>query len=440
MPDDLVTLFGLERNGHSHFAPSAAAMWLHCAGSLLANVAAGDSAGEDAAYGTVAHTVAEAWNKTGSRPSYMLGTIGEAWAGGKLYKIPITEEMLHHVGRFVEWCAELPGDHYTERRVDLSELMPIPGQGGTADHFACEIGKLTITDLKMGTGVRVYAHRNPQAMLYAAGVFLEWDWIYRFEHVVIRICQPRLDVFEVYECTRQELLDFMDFVKERALAAWMPNAPRTPSPKACRWCAVNDTCPARAYELAAVFSGECEEEAQTYPQEVLENRQEAVKRVLVSSLRVEDVVPQGFSTEALALILTRRKHFEKWFKAITETLLDRAERGEDVPWFTLANGRKKRAWKDADVAQEFIAKVFGVSQDEICPPTMMSVNAVEKLIHARTEQSKAKVTAQLREVVAEFAGKRTLAPRTDNRPDIAEIIGEFEAEDEEEEDDGSGAL
>lgn len=444
MADDLVSLFGTGRNGHSHFAPSAAAMWLHCAGSLLANVAAGDNAGFDAAYGTVAHGVAEAWNKTGRRPTYMIGTHGEADAGGTRYRIKIDEEMVNHVGRFVEWCAELPGDHYTERRVDLSALMPIPDQGGTADHFACEVGRLTITDLKMGTGVRVYAHRNPQAMLYAAGVFLEWDWIYRFEHIVIRICQPRLDVFEIYECTRQELLDFMAFVKERAAAAWAANAPRTPSAKACRWCAVNASCPARAHELAdfvdAAFAGECEEEARTYPQEALREPQKALKRALATSLRVEDVMPQGLPTEALALILLRRRHFEKWFKAVAQTLLDRAERGEDIRWHKLVDGRKKRTWKDATVAQEFIDRVFGVSPDEVCPPTMLTVNAAEKLIHARTKQAAAKVKTTLRDVVDEFAGKRTLVPDTDNRPDIADIIGEFEVEEEEgEEENGSDA-
>lgn len=449
MPDDLLSLFGTGRNGHSHFAPSAAAMWLTCAGSLLANVAAGDNAGYDAAYGTVAHGVAEAWNKTGERPSYMIGTEAVAQAGGRDWSVIIDEEMVNHVGRFVEWCAELPGDHFTEQRVDLSALMPIPDQGGTADHFACEVGKLTITDLKMGTGVRVFAERNPQAMLYAAGVFLEWDWIYRFEHVAIRICQPRLDVFEVYECTRQELLDFMAYAKERAQAAWMENAARTPSPKACRWCAVNATCPARAHELAdfvdLAFAAECEDETpatpagegKTYPQEALKNPQTAVKRLAEASSRVVERPVQGFSTAQLALILSHRSHFEKWFKAIAETLLDRAERGETVPWYKLANGRKRRAWKDTKVAQEFVEKLFGVSRDEICPPTMLTVNKVEKLIQARKKLSAAKVKAQLHEVVDEFAGKRTLVPDTDDRPDIADIIGEFETEDD---DDDSAAL
>lgn len=438
MPDDLLTIYGTGRNGHSHFAPSAAAMWLTCAGSLVANVAAGDNAGYDAAYGTVAHSVAEAWNKVGKRPDHMIGLTLSASAGGRDWKVVVDENMLFHVGRYVDWCRELPGDHYFEQRVDLSELMPIPDQGGTADHFACEVGRLTITDLKMGTGVRVYAEKNPQAMLYAAGVFMEWDWIYRFETIVIRICQPRLDVFEVYECSRQELLDFMDYVKVRARLAWNPEAPRSPSPKACRFCAVNATCPSRAMELAdfvdQVFADECEpdpEAAPEYSYEANKKSLDAIISMAQAEVRLKAKPIPALNLRQRAFILTRRKHFERWFKAIAESLLEEAEKGTTIPFFSLGKGRMKRSWKDPEVATGFVEKMFSVSPHEIRPPTLMSVNKVEKLLAARSGLSADKVKVIMKEVVDEHSGKRTLKLEKDDYPeDLDDIPDEMDEETE----------
>jgi hypothetical protein len=430
MADDLLTRFGTSRSGHSHFAPSAAERWLTCPGSLLANVSLGDSA-----YGTVAHRVAEAWNQTGKRPDYMVGLELVAHAGGRDHRILVDDAMVGHVERFVDWCAELPGQHYTEQHVDLSELMPIPNQGGTADHFACEPGKLTITDLKMGTGVRVYAEHNPQAMLYASGVFLEWDWIYGFQTIVIRICQPRLDVFETWECSRQELLDFMEHVKQRAQLAWQVEAPRSPSPKACRFCGVAPTCPARAMELAdfvdAALGDECEPEApKEYPYEALENAPDALEHVDSSLARLTAKELPAFSTRQLAFLLSRRRHIELWFKAVASYLLDLAERGETIPFFKLTDGRMKREWKDEDVALNFIEQVFNVPRDEVMPPTMLTVNKAEKLLHALTKQPERKIKQTLREVVAEHAGKRTLALDRSALPSVDDALDEFDAEDE----------
>lgn len=440
--DKLLEKYGTERGGHAIFAPSASASWLTCSGSLLVNARAGDTAGEDAARGTVAHFVAECWNKASRRPDHMVGSKMIERAGGVDYIIPITEDMLYHVGRYVEWCRELPGDHYFEQRVDISELTPIPEQRGTADHFACEPGVLTITDLKYGTGVRVYAEKNPQAMLYACGAFLEWDWIYRFERIVIRICQPRLDVFEVWECTRQELLDFMEYVKVRARMAWDENASRTPSKKACRFCSGEATCPARLNELNdfvdEAFETDDEdltEEPKTYPAEALEKPLETLAKTAGVIDRLANTVIPELTTRQLAFLLHRRKHVQDFFKAVADLLLDRAEKGEEVPWFKLGEGRKKRGWKDKGEAVAFICREWGIDEVEVKPPTIRTPNQMEKLIRAKTKARPKDIKDKLEHIVAEFAGKRSLIPLEDGRPDVEELTDDFDTEDGDEDDD-----
>lgn len=448
--DPLLAKYGHSKNGHSIFAPSAAASWLTCSGSLLVNARAGDTAGFDAAQGTVAHHVAEVWNKTGQRPDYLIGTRVVERAGGADHVIKITEDMLYHVGRFVEWCRELPGDHYFEQRVDLSELTPIPS-GGTADHFACEHGRLVISDLKYGTGVRVYAERNPQAMLYAAGAFMEWDWVYGFRTITIRIAQPRLDVFEVWECSREELLQFMEYVKVRAVAAWNEDAPRAPSKKACRFCAGEATCPARLNELNSIVDEIFETDdddlapeddqargpGKEYPAEALQKVAEAATELAHNAGRLAGTTIPELSTRQLAFVLTVRRQIESFLKAAAETLLDRAERGEEIPWHKLGDGRKKRGWKDRAEAIAFIESTWGLPEHEIAPPTLVTPAKAEKLIRAKHPRAKPReVKDALARVISEFAGKRTLMPLKDDRPDVDDLLLEdFDEETEEDDDD-----
>ena len=125
------------KSGHSIFGPSSSAMWLYCSGSLIANLTEPDSSSFEAAEGTVAHGVGEEWLKTGKRPLHLVGTsviVNER--DGKTYVIPITHTMLDFVQEYVDWCDMLEGQHYVETKAFFSEYMPIPDQGGTADHAA----------------------------------------------------------------------------------------------------------------------------------------------------------------------------------------------------------------------------------------------------------------------------------------------------------------
>jgi hypothetical protein len=241
-------------------------------------------------------------------------------------------------------------------------------------------------------------------------------------------------VFEVWETSREALLEFMEYVKVRAAAAWNPEASRTPSTKACRFCGVNATCPARAMELSnlvdAALGDDCEEPPVEYPYEALQNAPDALEHMDSSVARLTAKPLPAFSTRQLAFVLSRRRHMEKWFKEVADYLLDKAERGEEVPFFKLTDGRKKRMWKDEDIAALFIEQTFRVSRDEIMPPTMLTVNRAEKLLHATTGMPERKVKDKLREVVEEHAGKRTLALDRSTAPSVDDALDEFEMEGE----------
>ncbi len=417
----LLAKYGTHRNGHSIFAPSAASMWLHCSGSLLANAVAVDDAGEDAAYGTVAHEMAQRWLTEGRQPTDMLNRTFEVVNGARTFHITADVQMAAFVEQYVDWCRELPGDHYYERRVDLSDYTPIPGQGGTADAAACEPGLLTITDLKMGLGVKVFVENNDQARMYALGFFAEWDFIYSFKRIVIRICQPRLDYFGVWEISRDELIAFGEFVKERAGLAWKENAPRTPSPKSCRFCKAKLTCPAISMQLDDLIDEAFDVPVDYEAQPMISHEYET----LAGGVPIPEVTSTiALSTDMLVFRLRYRKLFESWFKAIYDELMRRAQDGERVRGFKLTNGRRAFSWSDEEAATELLES-HGLDETDFAPRKLVSVAEVKKLLRAIKMKPK-EIDAILSDVVhIGYSAPSLVASADDEREDIQDAVDDL---------------
>ncbi len=401
--------------GHSVFAPSASAMWLKCAGSLIPNLLAEDNAGVDAAYGTVAHGVGEVWLKTGDRPTNLVGTVELVDEGHDVFHIEIDDIMLDYVQEYVDWCRVLPGDLFVERRVDFSQLTPIPNQGGTADHIACCPGVLTVTDLKMGKGVQVFAEENPQGLLYALGSFLKWDAKYHFEKIVIRIAQPRLNHFDVWEVSREYLLEFAEHVRERSHLAWQPDAPRTPGPGQCQWCKVKMDClPHAAYLIQmteGVFddlSGDLEEP-------------DVIK--LVDRLDDEfddfEVVPMLATTMSLehkAKIIKYRKMMENWLKSIEDELEKILQSGEEVPGYKLVEGRANRFFpNDPYKTASDLSLITGMDESDFLVTSVPSPAQVEDILRKKGGFKRSELPQILEDLVVKPRGKPVMAPAHDKR-------------------------
>lgn len=413
----LIDRYGLGRAGHSHFSPSSSAGWLNCLGFLLANAGKPDMAGEDAAYGTVAHGVA-AHLLRGGDPAVHLGT--EQLQDG--HTIKVDEDMLFHIQRYIEWCREVEvlGDVFVEQHVDYSIYTPIPRQGGTADHFVCGPGWMVITDLKMGTGVRVFVENNTQAMLYALGVFLEWDWAYGFQTITIRICQPRLDYFGTWKTTRNELLGFGEYVRERAALAWREDAPRSPSPKACQWCA-DLGCAARSAHLETLIDDALADDEVVYGDEQYSADEMKYHEQQIGG---EVRVPSRPDKDGTALLAWRYRHrgmYEKWFRRIGEELLARAQRGENVPGWKIVDGRRSFRWVSEENAAAGLSEA-GVPPEKIHTTEIISVAQARKVLKAAGVPGKQvdvmfEGDEHTEALVKTVPGKPTIVPDRDDRVD-----------------------
>ena len=415
-------------------------MWLRCSGSLVPNLLSDDTAGEDAAYGTVAHELTEQWLKSGKRPSHRIGEQVWVEAGDWGYLIKIDEEMLSYVQEAVDYCEWLPGDHYVEQRVYFSEYTPLQRQSGTSDHCACEPGLMTITDHKFGKGIRVYAAKdyddkraviehlddsftlngNSQGLLYALGFFLKYDAQYNFQRIVIRISQPRLDHFDEWETTREELLKFGEFVKKRAALAWRQHAPRSPSPEACQWCSIKYGCAAFAVQQEAIMSAAFADIDSEITDDAVADLKERLNDPL-GGYELQRAKLATLTVEEMATLYAYRAAANSWWEQLRKVLYDRVAAGEKIPGMKLVEGRSNRVFKSKNQVVQELTK-HGIRRDQLLEEKLVSPAEAERLLRKSGVRAK-DIPTVLQPLVDKPRGKATLVPIRDKRPALEDVSG-----------------
>lgn len=424
----------IQASGHSVFAPSAAHRWMRCHASIRDTLLAAaakrltlddEDEGHDggssffSVEGTAAHHLAEVWMKQGKDAAR--GLLGTVFTRDGI-DIVFDEAMFTEVERYVDWCDDLSAMTFyeaapradVEKRVTFGELFPLPDQGGTCDHIFVEwVGddhvRLTITDLKYGKGVRVFAERNPQAMLYAIGAI---RWLvslygpYRTVDVVIRICQPRLDHFDVWTCSAADLDEFADDVADAARACWSDNPRYAPDPKACRFCPVRGTCRALVAEAQAM----ADMAFGAQPGETVEIIQAEIPTERMTVAEKEEV-------------LRWRPTFQSFFRRLAEDLFREAEGGAELEHFKITEGRNKRAWKSKSPQRtaEWL-EFLGLDEDDIWVKEIVSPAQAELAARAKRVASKRIIGLE----VTSTPGPRTLAPVIDPRSALAGSADVFE--------------
>jgi hypothetical protein len=412
---DLATL-AENNNGHSLFSPSSSKMWLTCSGSLIPNAQAEDSTSEAAAEGTVAHGVGELWLKTGCRPTHLIGTVERVVEDFDVYNITIDEVMLDYVQRYVDWCMYLPGENFIETRVDFSDLTPIANQGGTADHISVEMHHLTITDLKYGIGIEVYAERNTQLMLYAYGALLIHDAKYDIQKVTIRIAQPRRDHFDEWTVSREELLEFAEYVKQRAFDAWRHDAPRMPSGDGCQWCRVKSDCSAFLVFTGKLLDGVFDDlESPVTAGEMLDTQEQ----IASGSFNLTPVTVENLTFEQKAVVYQYRSLIVQWFDRIGADMYNELRNGGKVPGYKLVDGNNSRKFT-SDAAAIELLEFIGLNEDEYMPRVLLSPAQSEAAL-VKKGIKRAALPALLESVINKTPGKPTMVSENDRRESVTEL-------------------
>lgn len=421
----------LEEDKTVLFRPSYSATWLNCEAALLDGRFYPDSAGIDAARGTVFHDVMHEWLLSKTKPYYRLGDIAEVWPqeigkDTKPFLIEIDEEMFYNgskIRRFLKKRFPKYDRVLYEQKVDISHITPIPGQSGTADVIYLDWERIDIVDHKYGM-IRVMAEWNSQELLYADAAFEAWDLIYNFKTIGLHIAQPRLNHFDSWEITRDQLLEWRESAKVRARNAWKRKDRKyTVGIKQCQWCKRRDDCRAKLVALEQVADESADQSFEVYPKE-------AKEVTVFTPPRSMETTIQRLSIEELIKLYHWRTIFETWFRRIGERILEAGidDPSLDLGEFYVTEGRKFRHWKSPKKLVETL-KLIGVSeQDMFEPGKLFSPNKMMKVLREHGFRGKT-LDEYLELHVDRIPGKPTLAKKgQDDRealPDYTDGFDEY---------------
>jgi len=376
---------------HATLSASGAKRWMSCTPSARLEQQFPNEQSEYAAEGSHAHAIADLrlgrQIANSIKPSAFKKKLAELQAN-PMYSAEMGDYVDDYVSQVSEIYMAAKSKYPStlallEQKLDYSKWVP---KGfGTGDVVIISDGAIEVIDLKYGKGVPVSAENNPQMRLYGLGAIDTYEMLYDFSVVRMTIIQPRLDSTSTEELTVQELLEWADAeVVPKAKQAFAGEGEFCAG-EHCRFCRARFTCRARAEENLKLAQYEFKE-------------------------------PPLLSHDEIAEILGKIAELQSWVKDVDEYALDQAvNHNVKFPGWKLVEGRSKRTITDPiDAADKLI--VSGFADDLIHKPKeMLGITALEKLI------GKKKFSELLSDLIVKPAGKPTLAPENDKRPEISSV-------------------
>lgn len=364
---------------HAKLSASSSSRWLNCPGSVAACANIQNTSSSNALEGSVAHALAEYCLKTPANPYDLEGKTLPEYPD-----FPIPNEMCRYISDYIDYLTEIGGVQEYEVRIDYSHL--VVNGFGTADCVALVGTTLHVVDLKYGKGVFVSAQDNSQLRLYGLGALELFSGIYDVQTVALHIFQPRIDNIDCEEISTNDLIQYGEWVRERAKLTEAPDAERVAGDKQCQWCLAKGTCPElkRHTEEALLMSFDNLEEAPAL---------------------------QNLTDQDLSRILQAAPLIRAFLEAVYKEVETKLINGEPFDGFKLVHGRSSRKWDDTRDTETELLQRFPDLSGKLYEQSLLSPAKLEKLLTKDERQT-------LSELVVKTQGKITIAPASDPRPPV----------------------
>lgn len=381
---------------HALLNASGSKRWLACTPSPKLEEQFPEVESEYAAEGSFAHLLAEV-----RLSRAVANTLKPSAYKKKLAELQKNQYYCESMAEYIEQYVSVVGEKFMsakkncpdtlvllEQKLNFSEWVP---EGfGTSDVVIISDGVLEIVDLKYGQGVPVSADGNTQMRLYALGTISQYGLLYDFDLIRMTIIQPRLDSTSSDEASVAELLKWgEEYVKPRAKLAIAGEGEYVPGDH-CQFCKAKAQCRARA-------------------------------EANLEMAKYDFQKPALLTNDEIAEILFKAEELQKWTKDIQNYALDQAENhGVKFPGWKLVEGRSNRKYTD-EIAVADKLKAEGYASDVYYQPQKLwGITEMEKKLGKKLFEG------YLKELIIKPAGKPTLVPEDDGRPEISSAASAVE--------------
>lgn len=403
--------------GHVKLSPSKRYQFSACPGSVREQAKYPDSrSGPAAIDGTHSHTLLERCIKTGRWPNAFVGQTIEDHDGSFVVDKARADRVtvaMDYIGIFTHTTV------MSESRVDPEALVGRKDMGGTVDVQMYADNVLELIDYKDGIN-DAWVSALMQMEQYAVGVLAGFALTrtpYPFDKVVLTVIQPKLvmfggEVIRSMSYSVQEILDIVPILIAEGAATEAPDAALVPGEGQCKYCRAKGSCSALASnvmkEIGVMFHPVVERSA-------LDVAQQSANKD-----------PSTMDNAQLAQIMEAAPLMRQLLEGVEGEVMRRVRAGQVVPGFKVVTGRGSRSWSvsDDDMATRLVK--MGVPKSAVWETKLVSIAKAEKLTWEKTRAGE-KVKMQLTErqiklleteYVTKLAGKLTIVPESDNRPEV----------------------
>lgn len=339
---------------HALLSPSSSSRWLNCTPSARLAENAENKSSVYAEEGTLFHEICEyclaQWNAGVWEPDPFGEELPELKDDHLMHPL-FKQEMFKHARNY---CDFVMNENYNleksdgackmllEEKIDISEYAP--ECFGSVDCQLVGHDTLEVIDLKYGEGVKVYAERNTQMMLYALGALKGKPSI---KAIRLVIAQVRLNHFDVWEISANDLLQWADKVlKPTAKRAFAGKGEQ----KMGDWCGF---CPVKA---------QCRKQYEA----------------VVNDFDKYEY-PELLTEDEICDLIEKIDKYKGWLESVNKFVYDEALRGHKWKGYKLVAGRSSRVITDEEaIRQDLLAKKY--LEDEIFNIKLKGIGDLEKLV------------------------------------------------------------